>query len=56
MLGRALTSVIWGVVADKYGRKPVLLITLFTVLHMLFGNAWTFLNVLLLIKITIVLH
>ncbi|XBI26891.1 probable peptide/nitrate transporter At3g43790 isoform X1 [Triticum dicoccoides] len=39
MLGRALTSVIWGVVADKYGRKPVLLITLFSVIifNTLFG-------------------
>ncbi|XP_051147100.1 protein ZINC INDUCED FACILITATOR-LIKE 1-like isoform X2 [Andrographis paniculata] len=26
MLGRALTSVIWGTVADRYGRKPVLII------------------------------
>ncbi|CAL0333604.1 unnamed protein product [Lupinus luteus] len=26
MLGRALTSVLWGLIADRYGRKPVLLI------------------------------
>lgn len=26
MLGRALTSAIWGVVADRYGRKPVIII------------------------------
>ncbi|KAK4750293.1 hypothetical protein SAY87_027742 [Trapa incisa] len=26
MLGRAMTSVIWGVVADRYGRKPVIII------------------------------
>jgi len=26
MLGRCLTSVLWGVVADRYGRKPVIII------------------------------
>ncbi|KAI8555955.1 hypothetical protein RHMOL_Rhmol05G0215700 [Rhododendron molle] len=26
MLGRALTSVLWGLVADRYGRKPVMII------------------------------
>ena len=26
MLGRALTSVPWGMVADRYGRKPVIII------------------------------
>ncbi|KAK4799775.1 hypothetical protein SAY86_025140 [Trapa natans] len=26
MLGRAMTSVIWGVVADRYGRKPVIIV------------------------------
>ncbi|KAG5403164.1 hypothetical protein IGI04_009283 [Brassica rapa subsp. trilocularis] len=26
MLGRTLTSVIWGIMADRYGRKPVILI------------------------------
>ncbi|MFS7969948.1 putative major facilitator superfamily domain, MFS transporter superfamily [Helianthus anomalus] len=26
MIGRALTSVLWGVVADRYGRKPVILL------------------------------
>ena len=26
MFGRALTSVLWGVVADRYGRKPVILV------------------------------
>ncbi|XP_062208268.1 probable peptide/nitrate transporter At3g43790 isoform X3 [Phragmites australis] len=31
MLGRALSSVIWGIVADKYGRKPVIVITLISV-------------------------
>ncbi|KAI3725783.1 hypothetical protein L1987_65576 [Smallanthus sonchifolius] len=27
MIGRALTSVLWGVVADRYGRKPVILLS-----------------------------
>ncbi|CAM8917112.1 unnamed protein product [Rhodiola kirilowii] len=27
MFGRALTSVFWGVIADKYGRKPVIVET-----------------------------
>lgn len=26
MLGRALTSVFWGVIADRYGRKPVIIL------------------------------
>lgn len=25
MFGRAVTSVLWGLIADKYGRKPVIL-------------------------------
>jgi MFS family permease len=25
MLGRALTSVLWGMIADRYGRKPVIM-------------------------------
>jgi MFS family permease len=25
MFGRALTSVLWGMIADRYGRKPVIL-------------------------------
>lgn len=32
MLGRALTSVFWGIVADRYGRKPVIIIGTTTVL------------------------
>lgn len=32
MLGRALTSVAWGMVADRYGRKPVIIIGTITVL------------------------
>lgn len=26
MFGRALTSILWGMVADRYGRKPVILV------------------------------
>jgi len=26
MFGRCLTSVIWGIIADRYGRKPVIMI------------------------------
>lgn len=31
MFGRALTSAFWGVVADRYGRKPVIIFGTFTV-------------------------
>ncbi|KAL8162043.1 hypothetical protein V2J09_013532 [Rumex salicifolius] len=45
MLGRALTSVYWGVIADRYGRKPVIIIGTITVIvfNTLFGlsvNFW----------------
>ncbi|KAH9686721.1 hypothetical protein KPL70_014472 [Citrus sinensis] len=45
MLGRALTSVLWGLVADRCGRKPVIIIGSITVviLNTLFGltvNFW----------------
>lgn len=45
MLGRALTSLLWGVVADKYGRKPIIMIGTMTVVifNTLFGlsvNFW----------------
>ncbi|KAJ4720468.1 protein ZINC INDUCED FACILITATOR-LIKE 1-like [Melia azedarach] len=45
MLGRALTSVLWGIVADHYGRKPVIIIGTMTVVifNTLFGlsvNFW----------------
>ncbi|KVH92041.1 Major facilitator superfamily [Cynara cardunculus var. scolymus] len=45
MVGRALTSVFWGVVADRYGRKPVIIIGTSTVVifNTLFGfsvNYW----------------
>lgn len=32
MLGRALTSILWGIIADRYGRKPVVVIGTVTVL------------------------
>ncbi|XP_052622818.1 protein ZINC INDUCED FACILITATOR-LIKE 1 isoform X3 [Lactuca sativa] len=45
MIGRAMTSVFWGVVADRYGRKPVILLGTSTVVifNTLFGfsvNYW----------------
>ncbi|KAJ0711623.1 putative major facilitator superfamily, MFS transporter superfamily [Helianthus annuus] len=45
MVGRALTSVFWGLCADRYGRKPVILIGTSTVVifNTLFGfsvNYW----------------
>ncbi|KAL6326372.1 hypothetical protein AAG906_007877 [Vitis piasezkii] len=45
MLGRALTSVAWGMVADRYGRKPVIMIGTIAVVifNTLFGlsvNFW----------------
>ncbi|KAL1188940.1 Protein ZINC INDUCED FACILITATOR-LIKE 1 [Cardamine amara subsp. amara] len=45
MLGRAFTSVIWGIVADRYGRKPVILIgtasvVIFNTLFGLSVNFW----------------
>jgi len=30
MLGRALTSTFWGMVADRIGRKPVIVFGIFT--------------------------
>ncbi|XP_064968116.1 probable peptide/nitrate transporter At3g43790 isoform X3 [Musa acuminata AAA Group] len=39
MLGRALTSILWGMVADRYGRRPVIMISLLAVIvfNTLFG-------------------
>ncbi|PKU70126.1 protein ZINC INDUCED FACILITATOR-LIKE 1 isoform X1 [Dendrobium catenatum] len=39
MLGRALTSVFWGIIADRYGRKPVIVIGLIAlvIFNTLFG-------------------
>lgn len=31
MVGRAMSSVFWGVIADRYGRKPVLIIGIISV-------------------------
>ncbi|QHO04831.1 hypothetical protein HN873_072805 [Arachis hypogaea] len=45
MLGRALTSILWGMVSDRYGRKPVIIFGVITVVifNTLFGlstNLW----------------
>ncbi|OIW06142.1 hypothetical protein TanjilG_21161 [Lupinus angustifolius] len=44
LLGRTLTSVIWGLIADRYGRKPVLVIgvTSVVVFNTLFGLSTSF--------------
>jgi len=31
MLGRSLTSILWGVIADRYGRKPVAILGIISV-------------------------
>jgi MFS family permease len=36
MFGRALTSTLWGMLADRIGRKPVIVIGIFTGLAFLF--------------------
>lgn len=45
MLGRALTSVLWGMIADRYGRKPVIIfgtaaLVIFNTLFGLSTNFW----------------
>ncbi|XP_026461012.1 protein ZINC INDUCED FACILITATOR-LIKE 1-like [Papaver somniferum] len=45
MLGRGLTGVLWGVLADRYGRKPVIIfccitMIIFTILFGLSTNFW----------------
>ncbi|KAL8159729.1 LOW QUALITY PROTEIN: hypothetical protein V2J09_001266 [Rumex salicifolius] len=45
MFGRGLTSMVWGVIADRYGRKPVIIISTISVVvfNTLFGlsvNYW----------------
>ncbi|XWS08131.1 hypothetical protein CRYUN_Cryun41cG0053400 [Craigia yunnanensis] len=45
MLGRALTSVLWGIFADRYGRKPVIImgtisVVIFNTLFGLSVNFW----------------
>jgi len=44
MFGRTLTAVLWGVVADKYGRKPVIVISILSVIifNTLFGLSTTY--------------
>ncbi|KAF1884818.1 hypothetical protein Lal_00028705 [Lupinus albus] len=39
MLGRGLTSVLWGIISDRYGRKPVLVIGIISIVifNTLFG-------------------
>lgn len=37
MLGRALTSTIWGMVADRIGRKPVIVFGIFFTLEIFFS-------------------
>ncbi|RLM93502.1 hypothetical protein C2845_PM08G08690 [Panicum miliaceum] len=45
MFGRAISSTVWGIVADKHGRKPVIVLTLVSIIifNTLFGlslNYW----------------
>ncbi|KAK7343002.1 hypothetical protein VNO80_25963 [Phaseolus coccineus] len=44
MLGRCLTSVLWGIIADRYGRKPVLMIGIIAIVlfNTLFGLSTSF--------------
>ncbi|XP_061338515.1 protein ZINC INDUCED FACILITATOR-LIKE 1-like isoform X2 [Gastrolobium bilobum] len=44
MLGRSLTSIFWGIVADRYGRKPVIIIGVISVVifNTLFGLSTSF--------------
>ncbi|KAL2326216.1 hypothetical protein Fmac_025274 [Flemingia macrophylla] len=44
MLGRCLTSVLWGIIADRYGRKPVIVIGIIAVVifNTLFGLSTSF--------------
>ncbi|XP_057999998.1 protein ZINC INDUCED FACILITATOR-LIKE 1 isoform X4 [Hevea brasiliensis] len=44
MFGRALTSVLWGVIADRYGRKPVIIFGMITLIifNTLFGLSTSF--------------
>lgn len=39
MFGRAVTSVLWGVLADRYGRRPVIVIGTIAVLVQLISYA-----------------
>ncbi|XP_027340495.1 protein ZINC INDUCED FACILITATOR-LIKE 1-like [Abrus precatorius] len=44
MLGRCLTSILWGVIADRYGRKPVVIISIIAIVifNTLFGLSSSF--------------
>lgn len=44
MLGRTLTSILWGMISDRYGRKPVIIIGIITVIifNTLFGLSTNF--------------
>ncbi|RHN41283.1 putative major facilitator superfamily [Medicago truncatula] len=44
MLGRSLTSILWGVIADRYGRKPVAILGVISVIifNTLFGLSTSF--------------
>ncbi|KAG5033448.1 hypothetical protein JHK85_017430 [Glycine max] len=44
MLGRCLTSMLWGMIADRYGRKPVVIISVISVVifNILFGLSTSF--------------
>ncbi|AES68621.1 putative major facilitator superfamily [Medicago truncatula] len=44
MLGRASTSILWGMIADRYGRKPVVIIGIISVIifNTLFGLCTSF--------------
>lgn len=44
MVGRFLTSVQWGMASDRYGRKPVMITGVISVIvfHTLFGASTTF--------------
>ncbi|XP_010557807.1 PREDICTED: protein ZINC INDUCED FACILITATOR 1-like [Tarenaya hassleriana] len=44
MLGRGMTSVFWGIVADRYGRKPIILLGTISIaiLNTLFGLSLNF--------------
>ncbi|KAH1148428.1 Protein ZINC INDUCED FACILITATOR-LIKE 1 [Glycine soja] len=44
MFGRCLTSVLWGIIADRYGRKPVIVIGIIVVVifNTLFGLSTSF--------------
>ncbi|XP_027340494.1 protein ZINC INDUCED FACILITATOR-LIKE 1-like [Abrus precatorius] len=44
MLGRCLTAILWGVIADRYGRKPVMIISIIAIVifNTLFGLSSSF--------------